>query len=486
MRTGPIVSRFLMSLCIVLSAQTAMALDMGLVVSTGNLQLPWTPATPITDSTFPSSNYIVGGEAWLASPLGEDAAIRISYERDPILRNSAIAGVQFERGIASISVGPQFGFLNSTDAPFSLGLSSSVRLQWPGVAYISMRSDGGMAISIIQAVSDPQARTEFAAGFYVPNAIVSGLISAKRFSELDTGGGLVTDSLTRYAMTIDIYKKNVPYTALLSVGYDLRSKHFTGASATDSLGAIMLGLDATAQIDQAFKLKGSFSTGAYVFGLDDLKNKSPSNSAFLFSASLGVAVDTAAIKVHPKKGKEETEATLDSTPASVEREVQNGAESASQPPAAKKSALSIEAGGGLYYELLPLSGATLDLSQAASSLRGGLLGDLMFPLGGAWKLGGELGLFFGLDAGFSSSLLELPLNAKLAWSSGKLELDALVGLFGGASLLASGQSFGLGVDAGARIKYLGIYAEASYILGLASLQSFPRFGIGYLFPIVGK
>jgi hypothetical protein len=315
MRKGHILAAALTTMMLALCARPTTALELGLDVATSNLQLPWTPAAPITDSVFPPSYYFWGGEAWMAAPLGEDAAIRISYERDPILRNSAVAGIQFERGIASISVGPLFGFLNTASVPFSLGLSASVKLQWPGVAYVSLRSDGGMAISILQAGSDPQARTDFAAGIYVPNAIVSAIVSAKRFNELDAGGNLVTDSLMRYAMTMDVFKKNVPYNALVSMGYEQRSKHYVGSASTDSLGAIVLGLDTTVQLDKAFKLKGGISTGAYVFGLDSLKGKGPASSSFLFSASLGVSVDLAELRPRPKLPEASAAASPETKPA---------------------------------------------------------------------------------------------------------------------------------------------------------------------------
>ena len=312
-----IAARSFSILVMVLVSQAAVALELGLVAAAGNLQFPWAQTTPITDSTFPATNYFWGGEAWMAAPLGEDAAMRISYVRDPVLRNSVIGTVQFERGIARISVGPIVGFLNSDSAPFSAplsaGLSASIRLQWPGVAYVSMRSDGGTSVSVLQTVGDPQARTELAAGIYVPHAIVSGLVSAKRFNELDAGGNLVTDSLTRYAMTIDIFKKNVPFTAMLSMGYELRSKHYAATNATDSLGAIIIGLDSMVQVGNAYKLMGGFSTGAYIIGLDALKNRGPLNS-FLFSATVGLSVETSALKFTPRAPATKTPVPEPQTP----------------------------------------------------------------------------------------------------------------------------------------------------------------------------
>jgi hypothetical protein len=470
------------------AAQAAIALDIGLAGSTGNLQYPWDQTTPSTKDAFPASNYFWGGEAWLSAPLGEDASVRLSYERDPVLRNSAIAAVQFERGIAKISVGPLFGFLNSDSSAFSAGISASVRLQWPGVAYVSMRSDGGTAISILQADADPQARTELAAGFYVPNAIVSGLVSAKRFNELDSDDKLVTDSLTRYAMTIDVFKKNVPYTALFSIGYELRSKRYEASDTTDSLGAVMLGLDASAQIDPALKLLGSFSTGAYVFGLDDLKDRGPDTSTFLFSANLGLSIDLAAIKFPPKAERrmakdesvEKPQAVAPAAP--VEQPiVKEEPKDEPQAEAGVKHGLSISTAAGLYYDSYPLSGSILDVLNAITNLRAGLWADCLLPIKGGLEAGGELGVFYMTvtedTTNTSISVLDIPLRAKLSYKIGKLGLEAFAGLFT-SSIIASTYSVGLGIDAGGRIKLGGLYAEGDYVFGLGDQESLPRFGLG--------
>ena len=111
-------------------------------------------------------------------PLGEDASVRLSYDRDPVLRNTAIAAVQFERGIARISVGPLVGFLNSDSAAHLRGdlRRSQAPVARSRLCVLTLRRRHGDIH--LQAAADPQALTEFSAGFYVPNAIVSGLISA--------------------------------------------------------------------------------------------------------------------------------------------------------------------------------------------------------------------------------------------------------------------------------------------------------------------
>ena len=134
MRTDTRARRAIAALTLAALGAAAFAQELGFDARLGNIQLPWAQTSATTDSVFPSTNYFWGGDAWFATPLGEDASLRFSYERDPVLRNVMIGTVQFERGIAKISVGPLVGFLNTSATPFSAGMSAALRLQWPGVA----------------------------------------------------------------------------------------------------------------------------------------------------------------------------------------------------------------------------------------------------------------------------------------------------------------------------------------------------------------
>jgi hypothetical protein len=334
---GSALLRSLAVLAILAAGQAALAFEFGLETDTSNINIPWSRLTPMTVEKLPTNYYFWGCDAWVNAPLGEDASIRVAYDRDIVLRNSMTATVQFERGIAKIAVGPLFGLLNSESCPFSAGMTASVRLQWPGVAYVAVRSDGGTALTSFQAKAEPQAQTILSAGFYVPHAIVSGVVTVKRFNELDDGDELVTDSLTRYAMTIDVFKKNVPYTTLLSMGYERRSKHYDAFDETDGLGSIFLGLDASMLIDKGLTIKGGISTAAYVFGLDALGSRGPGRSAFMFAFNFGVAIDTATFNRAPKRGAaakaESAETAASEKPAASEAVKSEGTEAKPTEPA---------------------------------------------------------------------------------------------------------------------------------------------------------
>ncbi len=323
--------RFLTAILIVfslISAPGLAALDVGMEARAGSLQFPWnqTSETTGTSPWSPSlSQWFAGGAAWVDIPMGEDFHIHVGYETDPVIRNVISSLFRFDRGIASVGVGPFVGFLNGDGKLASFGLSTALQVQWPGIAYLSAQSDGGLAIGLTAGLSSvPQTRAELAGGFYTPNAIVSAVLSGKRFSQTDSGGKLIDDDLTRYALVVDIYKKNLPYQLKTTLGYELRSKYWESSALTDSLGSAFIGLRITIEASEDLKVYGDFTNSVFTFGMGNLTGRSPSTSDILFSATLGMLwrVDPASASVWIGglfKGKKKNPAATatESSPAST-------------------------------------------------------------------------------------------------------------------------------------------------------------------------
>ncbi len=468
------------------------ALEFGVEAAAGNLQFPWDDTAPISDATFPEDNYFWGGSAWLRSPLGDDAALRISVERDPVLRNSAFATVEFERGIAKVSAGPFFGFLNTEASPFSAGISATVRLQWPGVAFVSLRSDGATAISLFQEDLAPQAKTEISAGFYVPHAIVSAIIEAKRFNETLASGDTITDSFTRYAMEFEIFKKNIPYTLKASVGYEQRSKRFESSDSIDSLGAVVAGVKTAASLSSALDLTASFDTGVYVFGFDELADKSPGSGSFFFRAGLGFSLDLAALPPRaprPEQQKadepasEPAAAEQPSEPASAEAAPldENTVQTTAKKPAGG-SGLAFTVGGGLAYDNFITLPSELLLFELLANARGAAWVGLGYRFSPLFSLGAEAGLGYitftitGVDGNFN--IFDLPLRAVAVFDIGGLGLSAFGGLMGyGIYVAGSDPAIAFGIEAGGRLRLGTFYVEGSYLFGLDPSASGEAFGI---------
>jgi hypothetical protein len=269
------------------------AMEIGGEGRSSSMYFPWaqTGALAGTSAWSPGSftTWFYGGAGWLIIPMGEDFKFHLAYETDPVLRNVASGIFRFEKGVASVGVGPFMGFLNKDRRLYSLGLSTSILVQLPGIAFVSARSDGGLALGLVAgAASVPQTAAEIAAGFYTPNAVVSGSVSGKRFTMADSKGMLIEDALTRYALVVDIYKKNIPYQLKTTLGYEQRSKYFQASKLTDTLGSAIAGIKLTVTPFEGISFHGEFTNAIFTFGMDNLKGRSPSTRDVLFSASAGM------------------------------------------------------------------------------------------------------------------------------------------------------------------------------------------------------
>jgi hypothetical protein len=295
----------------------------------------------------------------------------------------------------------------------------------------------------------------------------------------------------------------------LSIGYELRSKRYAASDTTDSLGAIVLGLDTTAQINRAFKLKGGLSTGVYVFGLDALKSRGPSTSAFLFSANLGVAIDSEQIRLLPKRvasieepqaeakpqaETEKTEAPAEAEAAPPEAAPEETAAPAPEKPKPTFPRLALDAGAGVYYN------DRIKLAEGLSAIgnllntRVGAWGSIGYRIAPKLSLGGEVGFDFATFrlSGTTMTLFDAPIRMNIRYALGKIDLEAFTGPFiNGISGDSKSFVSYTDVDFGARVRFLGFYAEASYVVSLRNTEAsiadeigtivsnYPRFGLGY-------
>jgi hypothetical protein len=490
------------------------ALEFGFEGRLGNLQFPWSGLVPYPGTgAFPDDNYFWGGAGFLILPLGEDASLKLNYETDPVLRNLAQALVLFERGPARIAVGPFVGFLNDTGSSLSAGLSTTVRFQWPGVAFISARNDGGLSLGLVPgAASEPQALAELAAGFYARNAIVSAAVSGRRFEATDAAGSLVADSLTRYLLSVDVYKKNVPYTLLLQIGYQVRSKYFGADSSTDSLGSLIAGIRLGVQVGSGITLTGDLSSAIFTFGGENLQGRSPQADAFLFQSSLGLTADTAQIaegaarlrkEIDQRKAERAAKAEAlgaagTVAPTAGEAGVAPGTEAAAaaattetaaSPPSnaeegKRAGGLILGAGAGLGYNFAPLPAGPFALLAALFNVRGGAWFEMRWPLGGGVSLGGEIGLHYitaSLDGGATQlSIFDLPLRANAGWSSGSFTVQAFAGALGSGVLGGSTPGLAFAVEAGSRLRLGAFYLEGSWVQGFGGAGGYPRAGLGLI------
>jgi len=223
--------------------------------------------------------------------VGDGISYKISYATDPILRSLVSVLVTYNVGFAQFSAGPFLGAFNSREAPLKGGLSTSLRLEWPGKIFASFRSDSSLGGGLLANGDYIQETTEISAGWYVHNAICSLSMLTKKFYFRESDTLQTLDNLTRYTLDVNVYRKGAPFTLIWTLGYQALSKTWdTGTSATDSLGSVILGARTDWRVSRNVRLTARLETGVYTFGLEDLVGSGPEQEAFLFDAGLGVIV----------------------------------------------------------------------------------------------------------------------------------------------------------------------------------------------------
>lgn len=290
-----------LALLALLPLTRAPALSAGGLFSIGNLVFPIDRAA--TDTTFNGQTFPFGisidGNQRVNDALTIDGNI---VYNDPILRNYAYAKFTYRESYFSVGVGPSFGFFNSSSQLLRSGLTASVEVDWPGVAFISYDTNNTIGGALVSTGDYIQAENDISLGFYVPNAICSlNLLSRSYTAKTDAGS--TVDDFREYSFKTDIFKKNVPYRIALSFAYQTLSKSFVvGATTTkQTLGSLVLGTRVEADVTNAITYVFDLTSSVYTFGQDALVGLSNpgtwpgtllgNNLGYLFTLSTGVQIN---------------------------------------------------------------------------------------------------------------------------------------------------------------------------------------------------
>jgi hypothetical protein len=274
-----------MTLCLIvalLGAGAGAGLDLGVEARVGNLGFRTDRAS--TDTSLPGGDYFWGVSVFGSQALSDSISVESGFYSDPVLRNTSRTIFTYNTRFLSAGIGPVFGLFNDLGTPLKPGLSAFVRLEYPGVIFVTLRSDSTIGGSLVRVGDYSQERTDVALGVYFPNAICTLSVTTRSFEQkADTQN--VTDSLTEYTVATEIYKKNVPYRLRVWMAYqDLSRSYITGSTVTATLGSVILGTEVEAILSAPVTLRAGVEGNVYSFGLGTLVG---SDSAFLFRSYAG-------------------------------------------------------------------------------------------------------------------------------------------------------------------------------------------------------
>ena len=283
---------------IALSRTLAWSLEIESSVTVGNLSFDVNSENALSD--VPDGDpgeafegfWGYGGSLSATEKLGDNVYFSAGFERSDTLRNLVFTRVGFDAGFAKLAVGPFFGPFNAAGSVLTSGLSTTLRMEWPGLAFGSFRSDSTIGAGIAAPGDYVQESSEVLVGFWVPNVVLSARLASESFTYKRTASLLTGDERIRYEMIADIFKKNIPYTVRLNLGYENVKRSYVGETVAetflDEIGAAVLGLELAATVSANLRFTLGAEASLYAWGIG--KVTSPPTDMALFSAHAGFAI----------------------------------------------------------------------------------------------------------------------------------------------------------------------------------------------------
>lgn len=288
------------SILVLLFLITVLIPATGMEISTlfhiSNISFDKTDTTPV--SSFSGTYYPWGISVFGNDEISDELSLQAGIFYDPILRRSTYTLFEYQHSFFRLGVGPFFGLFNTKETIMKSGISTSVRVEIPGLIFASLKADSSIGSRFVKVGDYIQEFNEISVGYYIPNAICSVNLTSKSFVTKQAAALEVDDSFTEYAFKVDIFQKNVAFRALLSFAYQTLTRTYLdtlGGTTTDNtLNSLILGTDFTFQIADGFSLITNLESNIYSWGYDDgtaLTLATTLPGVFLFRLTTGFSVD---------------------------------------------------------------------------------------------------------------------------------------------------------------------------------------------------
>ncbi len=267
-------------------ASVAGALDLGVGAWVGNYGFARDRA--ISDTTLPGADWLWGPSVTVTQHFSDTLALESGFRVDPIMRNVFYTLFTVQEKILSIGAGPFFGLFNGSPDFMQPGISTAVRLEIPGIAFLSLQSDSSIAGNLVAVGDYTQERAQAGVGFYVRNAVCTLELDSSTFTQRADASTLVVDGLTAWSLRTDVFMKNVPYRVGLSAAWQTLDRSWIAATTTrHTLHSLVIGAELAATIARTVTVVAGIDGTVYSFATGATTG---SSQDFLFRASTGVTL----------------------------------------------------------------------------------------------------------------------------------------------------------------------------------------------------
>ncbi|QQO10803.1 hypothetical protein [Breznakiella homolactica] len=268
-------------------AGTLRALDLSFVGGVDNFAFdPGLRSSQGTAGKSFEPDYFVVANIKAAGRFSDILGYSLEYDRGPILRNRLLASVGLDFTYLGLELGPFFGIFNNLDKPLKPGMAAAVNFRVPGIVFASLSAHSTVGTGLIVEGDYVQEYGRIAAGFWVPYAVVTLSAAREEYTELHGGGLTIQDEKTRYQFTANAYKKNVPFTVDINLGYQTLKRSYIGAQTeTDELRSLFAGFEFRWNAVKPVTVLVGAEIPVYTWAEEPFEG--PGDNTFLFKAYAG-------------------------------------------------------------------------------------------------------------------------------------------------------------------------------------------------------
>jgi hypothetical protein len=294
LKTGTLL--LLLPFLLLVGSGAAYGMELTALYHMGNLSFD--EDSKSAETSLDGTDYPWGLSLYGEHEISSKLDLKAGFFYDPVLRNTTYTLFEYADEFFRIGVGPFFGVFNSKSSILKSGISTSVRIEFPGVVFASLRSDSSIAARFTKTGDYMQERNVITFGYYIPNAICTLNLTTKRYVTQKTSSLETDDAFTEYSFDVDIYQKNVPVQVLLSFAYQERTRTYDFEAASDqsnTLHSLVLGTRFTVEVSPKVAVIADFDHNVYSFGKYDDGSNSGTLSLpdsgpgiYLFQGSVGM------------------------------------------------------------------------------------------------------------------------------------------------------------------------------------------------------
>lgn len=249
-------------------------------------------------SVFSGSGFAYGGSVYGEDRISDSIVLKAGVFYDPVLRYTVNTLFEYQHDFFKLGVGPFTGIFNTSGTMMKSGISTSVRVEIPGIIFAALTADSSIGARFVKTGDYIQEKNSLTVGYYIPNALCSVSMKTKSFVTKQGSALEIDDSFTEYAFNVDVFQKNIAFRTLLSFAYQTLSRTYlntsTGTSTSNKINSLIFGTDFSIPVSDRITLLFNLDSSIYSFGYENTTPLTMPDSGiglYLFRATTGVTIN---------------------------------------------------------------------------------------------------------------------------------------------------------------------------------------------------